>query len=310
MTTYDHSVNAAQIIEDAYLLCGGKDEDEPLTGSQTTTALRSLNNMMKAWQADGFHVWKRQEIIVFLNKEQQSYELGNIDQFCIEDDFVYSTLSADVSAAATTLPVVSSAGMADNDQIGIELSDGTRFWTTISGITSTTSIRIATGLSGAASSAGTVFTYTTQPERPLRPLHARRAPYNGSDVPIDIEPLNEYFDTPNKSSSGTVNFVSWKATRGSSTLYVWQTANSVRNVVKLTVESPIADFDTVAENPDFPVEWSEAITYNLAMRMEPTIRVLSADRRAELRRDAQVFKQDLLDFDADVGSLYLQANAR
>lgn len=309
MTTYDHSVNATQIIGDALLLVGAKDEDDAVTGAALTNGLRALENMVKAWQQHGFHLWKRQEVVVFLNQSQSSYSLGPSSsdaEWCESDDFVYTLLNGAHSSSATTLTVDSTTSMTAGDRIGIELSDGTRQWTTILTVSSSTSLTIGTALTGAASDNGTVFTYTTRPQRPLEVIHARRAVYNGSDVPVNVEPLNEYFDTPNKSSSGTVTFVSYKPTLTSGTLYVWQTSNSVKNVVKLTVQEPIADFDTGSGTPDFPIEWAEALTFNLADRLEPTYRQLDAERRMGLKMQAREMLEQAKAFDMDMGSIYLQ----
>lgn len=309
MTTYNHSVNATEIIGDALLLVGAKDEDEAATGAALTNGLRSLENMIKAWQQQGFHLWKRQEVVVFLNQSQQSYSLGPSSsdaEWCDSDDFVYTNLNGAHASGATTLTVDSTSSMAVSDRIGIELTAGTRQWTTILSIPSSTSLTIATALTGAASDNGTVFTYTNRPQRPLEVIHARRAVYNGSDVPVSVEALNEYFDTPNKSSSGTVTFVAYKPTLTSGVLYVWQTSNSVKNVVKLTVQAPLADLDSGSGTPDFPIEWAEALTFNLAVRLEPTYRQLDQARRMELKMDARQMLDDALSFDADVGPIRIQ----
>ena len=39
--------------------------------------------------------------------------------------------------------------------------------------------------------------------------------------------------------------------------------------IHLVVKYPFEDFDSAADNPDFPVEWHEALQFNLAMRLAP-----------------------------------------
>lgn len=311
MPTFDHAVTAADILKDALLLIGGIGEGESVSGADTTTGMRALNNMVKGWQNQGFHLWVRDEVTIFGVTGQPSYKLGPSSSdahWSDSEDFVWTRLNGAASAAATTITVDDTTDMTADDQIGIELTDKTRQWTTIDQVASSTSLVINTGLTGAASDDGTVFTYTERPQRPLRVLHARRGVFNGSDIPAYVEPLEEYFDQPNKTTSGTVVFVSYKPTLISGTLYVWQPAGNVQQVVKLTVESPIADFDATSDEPNFPIEWAETLTFNLAMRLESQYRQLDPQRRQELMLKAAGMLEDSLLFDSDVGSWYLQPN--
>jgi len=308
--TFDHSVNAADIVRDALLLIGGVGEDEPVSGQATTDAIRSLNNMVKAWQNQGFHLWTRDEVVVFGVAGQELYKLGPSDTHDhwaeLDSDFIQTTVNGAITSGVTVV-VGSSTGMAQDDFIGIEQEDGTRHWTTIDNIVGTT-LTIKTAITDTVADNASVFTYTARPQRPLRPLHARRSILDGNDVPMSIEPLEEYQDQPNKTTSGTPVFISFKPTLVASTLYVWQPPGSVKHLIKLTVESPIADFDASSDEPNFPIEWAECLTYNLAVRLEPQYRQLDNLRRAELRASAELMLEEALMFDSDVGSWYLQPN--
>jgi len=308
--TFTHNVTGAEIIKDALLLVQGVSENETVPGAATTIGLRFLNNMVKSAVADTQHVWSREEVTVFGVTSQQSYSLGSAstdDEWAKTEDFISTRLNGAAAAAATTLTVDSTTGMAVDDRIGIELTSGTREWTTIQGIASSTSVQILIPLTGAAADNNTIYTYTARPERPLRILNARRQEFGNSDVPVSIEPLNEYFDQPNKTTKGTMVFVSYKPTLTSGTLYTWQPAGSVKQLMHMTVEYPLADI-TADGNLDFPVEWNEAFVYGLAVRLEPTYGQLDQGRRQELLMMAGAMWKNVLDFDTDPGSIYLQPN--
>jgi len=308
--TYDHSVTGEDIIRDALLLVGGVAENEPVSGQATTDALRALNNMLKSWQNQGLHMWARQEVVVFGVKSQERYKLGPAStdaHWTDEEGFVYTKINGAASSGASTITVDSVTDMTVGDYVGVELDDGTRQWTTIDAInTSTLVITLNTALTDDVADNLSVFTYTSRPQRPLRLVHARRGQYDGEDIPMYMEPQEEYFDQPNKTTAGTAVFAAYKPTLTSGTLYAWQPVNSVKQVMKFTSERPFADIDATSENPDFPIEWAECITFNLAARLESQYRQLDGQRRNELLIMADNMLEEAKMFDTDPGSWYIQ----
>lgn len=305
--TFNHSVSANQLIRDALLLCGGLGEHETASGTAVTDALRTLNNMVKAWQIKG-PLWRRRETVLFLNPGQPSYLLGSAttDAHWTEE-YTATLLNGDQSSGATSITVDSTSGMSVGDFIGIELEDGTRQWTTVKTVTSSTVVAIDDALDDDVDDNDTVFFYSDRPERPLHILYATRGEYNGTDLQVDIESIESYLESPSKTTQGTVTLVAYQPNLTSGKFYVWQAPSSCRHVVKLLVDLPIADFDTTSDNPQFPIEWAEPLTYNLAVRLEPTYRQLSAGRRAELREDAGRMLAAMLINDHDRGSIYISA---
>lgn len=307
MTTYDFGVTGTSIIRDALLMAGAVSEGEPISGEATSDALRQLNMMVKAWNQQGIHLWTRDSATLFLVAAQSSYLLGPAATDAHwTTSYTDTLLDGAASAAATTISVDSSTGMSKGDFVGIELTSGVRYWTTIKSVASATSLTLTNGLSGAASDNGTLFAYTSRPQRPLRILNCTRGVYNGSDIPVDIESFEKYLNSPDKTSTGTVTLVSYQPLLTSGKLYVWLAANSANDVLKLLFERSIADFDAAADTPNFPVEWAETLYYNLAVRLEPQYRQLSAGRRQELRIDAASMLEQSKAFDTDPGSIFMQ----
>ena len=148
---------------------------------------------------------------------------------------------------------------------------------------------------------------TDRPQRPLRVIHARRRPtYTGSDVPIDIEAHKEYFDQPQKSSSGSMNFVYYKPELVSGRLYIWQRPSTVKELLGITVERALADMDDTDDEPDFPIEWQLPLVTNLAKMLEPQYGQLDGGRRAELRQDADRMYLEAQLGDAEMESMYIR----
>ena len=178
-------------------------------------------------------------------------------------------------------------------------------WTTVSSVDSATGITIASGLTGAASDDATVFWYTTQGTMPKRIIGARRGVFNGSEVPVDVVPRSDYFDLPNKNTSNIPVMVHYDPKRSTGLLYVWPTSSSVQNVLYLTAERLVEDFDAVVDEPDFPIEWGSALIYGLADRLAPEYQ-LPLPKQQAISTRADRFYEEALGFDSDVGSLAIQ----
>jgi len=270
-TNYNQTRN--EIISDALALLGvigiANGTMETPTAGDITFCSGILNKMVKAWQAQGIHLWKEREGTVFLREDVNTYTLSSSSTDKAGIDAVETTLSAAATSGASTITVTSSTGMSVSDNIGIELDDGTRQWTTISSI-STTTITLATTLTDDAASGNTVFTYTTAVGRPLNITGARFRNADGTDRPVTLMGRTEFMQIPNKTTTGKTNSIFYSPQLSNGKLYVWPTPDDVADRLKISYIASIEDFDSSTDDPDFPAEWLEALTYNLAVRIAPS----------------------------------------
>ena len=72
----DFAVTANDIIKKALALVADRAAEIPLTNNEITDGLQSINILVKAWQGQGLHLWKRDEGILFLDVGVNSYLLG------------------------------------------------------------------------------------------------------------------------------------------------------------------------------------------------------------------------------------------
>jgi len=255
------TMTAADIINRAFSLCGLKQESIPLEAQKLQTGIEHLNMLIKSQSANGIQLWTKTEAVLFLDAGKESYLLGaNGDKSCREDDFIATELTADAAATATVLTVSSTTGMAASDNIGIELDDGTRQWTTIVSVDSSTQLTITAGLTSVASTSNSIFTYTTLLERPLEILQARRKKY-GEDSEIEIYLISRerYFNQSDKSTEGVVTQAYYSPQLDDGILYVWGTSDSVKRYLTFTFKRTLQDIDSSTNNLDFPQEWLEAL---------------------------------------------------
>ena len=308
-SSYNHSVSATNIITDALFKVGAAAEGEDIPSEQTSSTLRQLNSLVKFIVTKGRNLWRRDEVNVFLIPSTARYLLGPAAtdaEWCNVEDFVSTKLNGAAASGATSLTVDSTTSMTASDRLGLELSDGTRSWMTITTVTNSTTLAVP-AISGAASDNATVYTYTTRPQRPLRIMHARRKDGpSAEDVPVDIEAQELYRDQPLKTTNGTPVFVTYKPTLTSGRLEVWQPPNSIKMFLGLTMERPFEDFDVGANNPDFPQEWYDPLVYLLADRIESDYRVLDSVRLQMLQKRAEEMWSWVENYDSDLGSIYIQ----
>ena len=269
--SYNFNMTRNEIIKDALITLGIVGIEQTVQAPDQVFAERALNRMIKEWQTSGARLWNRREGILFPAAEQIKYTVGATDHITTTGDAVYTTLDADEATSQTTLSVTSTSGFANSDNIGIELDDGTRQWTTISSFVADDTVTIATGLTSAAASGNSVYVYTNKINRPLEISEARRVSDITGSTPTEtsITPLRheQYFQISSKNTEGKVNSFYYDKTLSNGTLYIWPEPDNVDDVIKFTYTDTMEDFDASTDNPDYPQEWLSAIVTNLAYRL-------------------------------------------
>jgi hypothetical protein len=301
------NLTAIEIVNRAFAKIHVKKAETPLEPDELQDGIDSLNMMIKAWSAQGLHLWAKDEGITFLSVGKSSYNLGETgDESCQFDDFIGTTTTSDKIATDTIFPVSSSDGMIAGDKAGVELDDNTRFWTTIKSVDSDTQITLSAGIPSPALTGSTLFTFTNLIQRPNRILSYRRKTFNDdNEIPVLSWSRQQYFNQVNKLSTGTVVNCYYSPQLVDGRLYVWQTASSVNDFVRFTFERPLQDILTGDDSVDFPNEWLEAIIYNLAFRLADDYTV-PPQKVVQVGQKAVQFLDDLLGWDEEMESLNLQ----
>lgn len=301
--TRDDIITAAA-LETGDIALGDTLQDDPLNQYN----LR-LNTWVKSLMADGAKLWAMQLATLFLVPGQAQYTLG-IDGAHCTTEYVRTTLSASALASATTVHLTDYTGMASGDHIGILLDSGTLFWTTISGAPGATTT-IADALTGAASSGAQVFTYTSKISRPQRiaPDSAYRRSSALMDTPVAMISRTEYAQLANKVTRGKIVQAFYDPQLSDGVLSVWPTPESAADVLNFWYERRLEDFTSGADNPDFTIEWGEALILGLAHRMAATAGLSLAERQ-DLERRAQAALDKAEGYDRENVGMFFQPDMR
>lgn len=192
------------------------------------------------------------------------------------------------------------------DRIGVELDDGTRQWTDIISVDSSTQVTINEALTGDAAIGNTVLSYETQVDRPVRVLDARFGEsLTASEIPVNQWSREEYFDQPDKDSRGTI--VNWYYSPQLSlgNLLVWQVAANVNQVLRFTYVRPLDIPTDQADSVDIPSEWFMPILWAIAAEIGPEYG-LPDNRQATIEGKAAATLQQVLAHDVERDSMSIQ----
>ncbi len=301
-----------ELIQDSLALIGVYGVGRTISDEDMNFCSNMLNKMVKAWQAKGIHLWSKEEGILFVADNTASYSLGSAAtdaRATLSSDAVITELNGAHSASATTLTVDSTSGMTAADIIGIVLDDDSVTWTTIVSVDSSTGLTITAGLDSASADNSNVYTFTSRINRPLRVHGVRRvtgidssSTTTKSEIPLQELSHEEYFNLPTKSHNGLSSHFYYTPDINNGTLYLWPRPNDPEMRFEFTFERMLEDFDGATDNADFPTEWLECITYQLAYRLAPAF---GKDKNM-VQPEASAMLTDMLDWDSETNSLYIQ----
>ncbi len=295
-----------EMIYDAYAILGVYGVGRTISAEDMAFATRRLNEMVKTFQADGLHLWAKEEAYLFLADGTSEYTLSvdsSSARACYRSDAVITELTSAAAASATTLSLVST-GMTVGDFIGVVLDDDTTHWTTIATIPGATSVTITLALASAAAANNNVYTFTSRITKPLRVLSVRRVtdgPDNPVSTPLTGLSHEEFFDIPAKSTSGAPNSYYYNPDLTTGKLHIWPVPDDPEVYLEFTFERMIEDFDAATDNADFPSEWLECLTYQLATRLAPAFG--KTDVLASISPMAEALYEKVSGFDCEAGSV-------
>jgi hypothetical protein len=191
-------------------------------------------------------------------------------------------------------------------RIGIELDDGTRYWDNVLNVDSSTSIDIVNGITSASASGLSIFFYTTKIDRPMRLLGARYSDsITGSEIPTDPWSRDQYFDQPDKGSTGTINSWYYSPQLTDGDLYIWQVAGSVKNIFRFSYMQAALVYTETSDNLAFPSEFFVPLKWAIAAEVGPSYGV-KTERQLVLESKAVDKLEEALGHDTGDTSMMLQ----
>ncbi len=305
------ALTRSSLVLVAFQLAGVYGIGRTVANEDSNLANNLLNMQIKTWGTKGLHLWSKERVYIFPVKSQASYLLGSTAKACLKSDAVLTTTSAAHASGVTTINLTSSTGMAINDVIGLVMTDGAVHYSTIASVPGSTSVTINAATTAALASGASVYTYTTALEKPLRVHSARRMlGVNSQETSIPMEALSdsEYDDMPTKAMSGIPTIYNYQPDRTYGQLYVWPTPSTGSNYFEATIERALEDVDAASDDFDFPQEWVEPLTYQLAYRI--CVAFGRTERANQLFPIATDLLTQLLGWDSEITSVQFKPETR
>lgn len=267
--SYDYGATGTQIITDAYENLGVLAEGQSPNTNQTTTALRSLNWLIKQWSgtpdfAPGLKTWTRKRAYMFLQANQSTYNLGPTGDHATLS-YVRTTLASAALAGASTIVVSSATGISSTYAIGVQLDSGSIDWTTVNGAPSGTTVTLTATLDSAAAAGNSVFCYQTiLAARPLLIESAVLRYTDGTDRPLGFIQMQDYEQLVDKAGQGEPNALYYEPTLINGTLYVDTTPDDTSNVIRLVYQAPVDDLDAEGNDLYYSQHWFLPLSLGLS----------------------------------------------
>ena len=297
----DFSVNRDTLIKDSLIDLGAVSSEDTPSSTIVAHAARLLNMMLKAWIADGLHLWKIRPFSILIENGKVSYSLSSTgDQASLTMNDTTMRIAGVTND--TILQVTTTSGMTAGDYIGIELDDATLHKTTIASVTDSDTVVITTGIASAAAVGNRIYWYTTKLIRPLEVTDVRIKDDADNERPVTVISRQEYMQLPSKSSTGEIVQVYFDPQLTSSKLYVFNVPNTVDKTIECVGYFPIEDMDSAANDFDIPQEWYLAVKTNLSVLLGPSYGARTEQMKA-LKAIAMEEKERVMGWDKEHTSI-------
>lgn len=296
--SYDWEESRSNIIKNALQLIGALGLGETVSTDANTQAVLVLNAVLKHMQTLGMPVWATEFAYILPVSNTNLVSISSAGGHATLS-YVHTYTSAVSASAATSITVDSITGISASDYIGVEMSDGTMHWTTVSGAPSGSTINLTAALTTDVAVDAHVYAYTTKLHRPLKIHDAwRRFQEDTVDVPMEKLSRTEYMNLGTKESEGTPTQFYYDPQLADGEFNFWPRFSDGDYLIVVSFHREIADMDADANTFDFPKEWLLPITWRLAWALSPFYGV-APDERKQIMVEAQSLLKDVADWDQE-----------
>lgn len=290
-----------ELILDALQLVGAYGIGRTVSSEDLNFCVNILNKMIKAWAAKGLRLFTKEEGVLYVTPGQSTYQLGGAIKATKASDEVVTNLSAAVTAGTTVLPLDLTLGMQVGDNIGVVLNDKTIHWSTIQSIAAL-NVTIAIGAPQDVSEGSLVYTYTNVLDKPLRVLDCRKRTQT-LDLPVTSVGYQDFQNFPVKSTGSSPTQFAYNPKSLYGDLMLWPCPSDANERIMFTYERVVNDLDNTYDDFDFPAEWLEPITWQLAVRIARPFGKASALN--DILPLAESMYQNLLNWDSEVSTIQM-----
>jgi hypothetical protein len=310
-TSTDFIVSRNEIIYASLRLIGVIDPEETPTTAEIANTAQAFNMMVKAFVAEGLHLWMIQERLLFFAQDQISYFPGLSTEHFV-DTATFTEVQTAAASGGNEIHVLGNVNLTVGRAVGVMQDDGDYHWTTISSVTGYY-MGITDALTDDAAAGNPVVHYATTSvaDRPTD-IHAIQYVIGGFGGPeLTLERISErdYYAIPDKRVTGKPNVFYYNPRMTSGRVRLWPLPDDCEDYARLLCQVPMRNLDSSTDNPYFPIEWYEALKFNLAVRIAPEYGT-SMEDRVWLKSEAKEMLANVRDHDREKTSTYFVPDLR
>ena len=127
----------------------------------------------------------------------------------------------------------------------------------------------------------------------------------GSETPVNKWSRDQYFNQPDKGSTGTISQWYYSPQLDNGELFVWEVANSDNNILRFTYMKGALFYTETTDVLEFPSEFFIPLKWALAAEVGPQYGV-KTDRQIVLEGKASQSLEDALGHDTEYSSMLIQ----
>ena len=327
--SYSFSMNTSSIVTDAMQNIGKLGEGEGYSPQQLTDCTRKLNMIAKQWMgkqdfAPGMKMWTRVRGNLFLSSQKYLYNLGptgdnwndSTTNLAYPTQFNTDQLigSSGFGSTALNVGVGSTGGYNVGDYVGIQSTSTNTttgpadlFWTSILSVDSVGGIVNVSNGNFSANANAFVFSYTNKGQRPLAIVTALLRDTFSNDTPLNFMTEEDYEYLPSKTQSsfqGDPTAIFYSSQLGNGQLYIdVGGAQDVTKWLHLVYLRPVQDFVNPNDSMDYPIQWANALCWELSKQSAPSYGVQWTETMEQNRTSAIAMAREP---DSETSSMYFQ----
>lgn len=308
----DFLVNRDEIITEALLLLGVIYEGQTPDTDSVASLARTLNMMLKNWQADGLRLTSWKPTYLFSSSSSDSYQLNVVNSTSqhISSILTY-TLPSSGTAGAGTLQVVS--GTVENSSwLLLKATDGTYFKQPVTSVSGTTATLTGTLLYDVdAGSTYIAINPSLVAPSTLKITSAYRRQIDSSiDTPLRVVGKEEYNELSSKDSEGSPLTISLQPSATGQSVYIWPKLATDSQYIILHTEEEIMDLDSSTDNFSVGKEWFLPIAYGLAKYSAPKYGIPAQDFSRISMLSDELYSRAIMNDEETYTSLYFEYDTR
>ncbi len=285
-----------EVIREAFAqlnIIAQSNQGTTLNGDFAADGKIALNNFLKTLQRKRLP-WLNRTSVLFLEKEKRIYTLGaNADKACAQSDLIDRKTTA-AALAAQAVVSCDVASLAVGMQAGVELDNGSLFWSTIA-VIGAASVTLAGNLTAAAASGNKIYFCTEFiTDLPLV-INSIQREEDSTQIPLQKYSRERYMGLSSKNTASSPNIYYYSHQLLAGDLYLNPVPENPKDYLNIDYVCPIQVCLNLTDDLEIPDDWYNYIELSTALQLANKYSI-SNERLQRIKQES--LEQELILFES------------